>query len=194
MRKITSISLLLTLLLLPVVVSNGQLPPPRQNRSMIDTLRAAGNFTKLLLLIDKAGLKDRLSSTTQAITLFAPDDNAFQTLRNGAFEEATSDSAKARAVLLPYIMPGLFSSGDLRNAALHHIPIKTLSGQPVTISIDKSQKDSLVLTFVQFTATKPGTTEPINGWPCCGGMRSVDHRTANGFYHEITFTNGGVGR
>jgi uncharacterized surface protein with fasciclin (FAS1) repeats len=59
-------------------------PPPLApaTANALDTLKARGNFTTFLKLIDAAGLTDTINGL-QAITLFAPTDAAFAALNPG---------------------------------------------------------------------------------------------------------------
>jgi uncharacterized surface protein with fasciclin (FAS1) repeats len=41
-------------------------------KTLIENLRAAGNFTKLLLVLDKADLTATLAARSKTVTLFAP--------------------------------------------------------------------------------------------------------------------------
>src|SRR5258708_4104958 len=149
MKRIIAIIIASLSLLLPSIGTCGQTGsgPSTQSRSMIDNLRAAGGFTQLLLLIDRAGLSPTLSSRTQAVTFFALEDKTLFKLPKETLDSLLKDSAKSRAFLLPYIVSGLFNSDDLRNAASRHILLHSMSGRPLSVSTDKTPKSYVLVTF-----------------------------------------------
>lgn len=204
MKKRTNGAIALALVLLITAVSRNalaQMPKPELRvqasaggRGLIESLRAEGRFTKLLALLDKAGLTETLSDSTNSFTLFAPDDNAFALLPAVRLADLMADPAKAREAILPYILNGRFTSKDLippvpRNKLL------TLAGASLQTSrrvpVRKGATDMLI---VLFDTTQLNREE--RGWPCCGKIVSADHLASNGIYHAITFVtaSGGVWR
>jgi hypothetical protein len=197
MKRVTATVIVSLSLLLPSIGTRGQTGSgtSAQSRSMIDNLRAAGGFSQLLLLIDKAGLDATLSSRTQAVTFFALEDKTLLKLPKGTLDSLLKDSAKSRAFLLPYIVSGLFNSDDLLNAASHHASLHSLSGQSVGLSTDKSPKTPLLLTYDPCPVEwgRP-TTQKKELVSCSARIISANHRTANGYYHIIASTDGGIWR
>ena len=165
-----------------------------ESRGLIVNLRAAGHFTKLLALLDRAGLTDTLSDSTKSFTLFAPDDDAFALLPAVRLAYLMGDPAKAREAILPYILNGRFTSKDLippipRNRLL------TLAGSSLQTSRRVPiRKGATAMLIVVFDTAQLNKEE--NGWPCCGKIVSADHLSLNGIYHAITFVtaSGGVWR
>jgi uncharacterized surface protein with fasciclin (FAS1) repeats len=74
---------------------------PEQNRGIVESLRAAGHFTKLLALMETAGLTETLSRSTKDFTLFAPGDDVFALLPAVLLADLNSDPAKALSKGLP---------------------------------------------------------------------------------------------
>ena len=102
---------------------------PNQPQTLIESLRAAGHFTKLIALLDKAGLTDTLSDSTKSFTLFAPDDNAFALLPAVLVADSLADRTKARELLLPYILNGRFASKDLIPPVPRNKLLQTIGAQ-----------------------------------------------------------------
>jgi uncharacterized surface protein with fasciclin (FAS1) repeats len=167
---------------------------PEQNRRLVESLRAAGNFTTLLLVLDKAGLSDTLSNSTKGLTLFAPDDEAFALLPAVLVKRLTADPAEARAFILPYILNGKVMSEDLRILSPRRDLLRTFAGTSLQVSNNPgagaglTAKDSAGL-IVIFDVARRGVGGSPTGWPCCGRVTSADHLTANGVYHEISFAS-----
>jgi hypothetical protein len=91
----------------------GSLHNPKVNMSTYDYLKSnsAGLFDTLLLLIDKAGLKDKVNQ--QGVTFFAPTDysiNTYLTLR--ALEEQNIDPNRKWTIdsMIKYEMPKFIDS------------------------------------------------------------------------------------
>lgn len=196
--------------------------PAAREHDLVASLRAAGNFTKLLVILDRAGMTATLSDSTKGFTLFAPDDAAFAQLPAALVAKLTADPAQARAFILPYILSGRLTGGDLTRAAsnlgLHDARrqaaqlagrdsaqtaprggLRTFAGTPLQVSNRPdggagltARSDAGLLVIFDAAASAGGT----NGWPCCGRVTSADHVMANGVYHVITFTgaDGGARR
>lgn len=171
---------------------------PVQRQTLLERLRAAGNFTKLLLVLDKAGLTDTLSNSTKGLTLFAPDDAAFALLPAVLVAKLTADPVEARAFILPYILSGKLMSKDLPILPPPRDRLKTFAGTTLQVS-NKGGEAGLLVIFdaaAMGVGGSPTGAGSSKGWPCCGRVTSADHLTANGVYHVITFAgaDGGVWR
>jgi hypothetical protein len=170
-------------------------PPQNQRQTIVETLRTAGGFTKLLLVLDKAGLTQKLGETNESFTLFAPDDKSFRGLPNGVLEKLLADPAKSRGFILPFIVAGRLSVKDLVLVAERHGSMQSLAGTALRVSIAKSQPNVFTITFdppAPIRSATPGPGEG-NGWPCCGWIATTDHAAANGIYYEVAFAAGGGG-
>jgi len=63
--------------------------------------------------IKQAGLADSLASA-QAVTLFAPDNEAFAKLQGGTVMSALEDSNKLKTILTYHVVPQKFVASNLR--------------------------------------------------------------------------------
>jgi uncharacterized surface protein with fasciclin (FAS1) repeats len=108
-----------------------QSPPTGQsNRSnILDILQANTPFSTLTQAIQAAGLTNTLSKGTY--TVFAPTDEAFQALPQGALEFLTKPENKnlLRQILRYHVVPGNLTSKKLKSGRL-----KTLGGD-VTVRV-----------------------------------------------------------
>jgi len=162
-----------------------------QTGGLVESLRAAGNFTKLLAIMDKAGLTETISASHKGLTLFAPDDDAFALLPAVLVADWNSDPTKARGWILPYILTGKLLSKDF-TATMPLSRLRTFAG--TTLQFSNGGRAGLLVIFDRASmgvGGSPTGTEGSKGWPCCGRVTSADHLTANGIYHVITFAAGG---
>jgi len=102
----------------------------RQNdeKNIVQTAQAAGNFKTLTKLVVKAGLADTLSNSGP-YTVFAPTDAAFKKVPKSTLKSLARHPAKLRAVLLYHVVAGRVPSSQvvmLKSA-------KTLNGKFVRI-------------------------------------------------------------
>jgi uncharacterized surface protein with fasciclin (FAS1) repeats len=102
----------------------------RQNdeKNIVQTAQAAGNFKTLTKLVVKAGLADTLSNSGP-YTVFAPTDAAFKKVPKSTLKSLAKHPAKLRAVLLYHVVAGRVPSSQvvmLKSA-------KTLNGKSVRI-------------------------------------------------------------
>ena len=198
--------LLVALAPTPICAQEGrQSLPPRQpgarqglateqSGGLVASLRATGHFTKLLALIETAGMTETLSDSTKSLTLFAPDDDAFALLPAVLVSDLNSDPAKARGFILPYILTGKLLTKDLASTPSRS-RLRTFAGTTLRFSNGRGGAGLLVI----FDARSSGVGgSPIGAgadgskaWPCCGWIVSADHVTANGIYHVINFAAGG---
>ncbi|NVN92010.1 MAG: fasciclin domain-containing protein [Desulfuromonadales bacterium] len=78
-------------------------------KDLYETLISDGTFTKLLDLLDKAGLSDKLRNPG-TITLFAPDDKAFTRLD---IDEVTKERDKLVALAGYHFVEGRLTAADI---------------------------------------------------------------------------------
>ena len=90
-------------------------PTPAQTNTVIDVLRAQGNFSTLLTALDGAQLTDTLASRS-AITIFAPTDEAFAALPE-ADRTRLLDPANAQ---------------ELRSLLLYHVIVADVETSQIT--------------------------------------------------------------
>jgi len=108
---------------------------------IVQTAISAGNFTTLATALTEAGLVDALKGDGP-FTVFAPTDDAFKKLPEGALEGLLKDKEALKNVLLYHVVSGNVSSTDVvkldKATTLNgsDIKIKTVDGK---VMINDSQ-------------------------------------------------------
>ena len=89
-------------------------PAQAQNRDIVDTAVAAGQFKTLAAALKAAGLIDTLKGAGP-FTVFAPTDEAFAKLPKGTVEDLLKPENKAKltAVLTYHVVPGKVMAADV---------------------------------------------------------------------------------
>ncbi len=95
------------------VISLGAVSLQAQDKDIVDTAIAAGNFTTLVKAVQAAGLVDTLKSAGP-FTVFAPTDEAFAKLPPGALSGLIADPAKLKEVLLYHVVSGKVMAADVK--------------------------------------------------------------------------------
>ena len=103
------------------------------DKNLAETAIAAGKFKTLVAAAKAAGLVDALGGS-DALTVFAPTDEAFAKLPKGTVESLLKPESKQKlaAILKFHIVAGRVYSGD----ALKAKTAKTLQGSAVSIKAD----------------------------------------------------------
>jgi len=109
-------------------------PAPAQERDVVDTAVAAGNFETLAKLLTRADLVDALKEPGP-YTVFAPTDAAFAKLPKRKLRALKRSPEKLRAVLLYHVAAGRFKAEDVVKRA-HS---ETLNGKRVRIRVTNSK-------------------------------------------------------
>jgi uncharacterized surface protein with fasciclin (FAS1) repeats len=104
-------------------------------KDIVDTAVAAGQFTTLAKALTVAGLVDTLKGAGP-FTVFAPTDEAFAKLPAGALEELLKDKAKLTKVLTYHVVPGKVLAADVVKLK----EAKTVEGQSVKIDTSSGVK------------------------------------------------------
>lgn len=79
---------------------------------IVETAANAGMFNTLIKLVEAAGLVDLLKSPGPK-TVFAPVDNAFERLPEGALDRLLEDIPKLKKILTYHVVPGDVRAEDL---------------------------------------------------------------------------------
>ncbi len=109
-----------------------------QTKSVYDTLAATGKHKTLLALIDRAGLKERISptliedKTSELVTVFAPTDDAFAKVPKNIMDKLNSDPKLLEQVLLYHIASGKLGVSNLTDGLT---PV-TQEGETVKIKVE----------------------------------------------------------
>ena len=105
--------------------------------------REAGIFTTLLKIVTDVGLVDTLKEA-EAVTVFAPPDEAFAQLPNGTIESLTQDQAKE--IILRHVIPAKVLAADVVTG-----PVETLGGE--VIDLIKTDAGGVQITYEGNTIT-----------------------------------------
>ena len=89
-------------------------PPADAGRQTVaDVAATSPRLRTLARLLDASGLRETLSDTSTAYTLFAPSDDAFATLGDDAVAELEADPEAARQALLGHVLSTRMLSFDV---------------------------------------------------------------------------------
>ena len=126
-----------TFLALTVAASFLSAPAFAQDKDIVDTAVAAGNFTTLTAALTAAGLVDTLKGAGP-FTVFAPTDAAFAALPAGTVEDLLKPENKDKliAILTYHVIAGKVMSTDLSEG----LKAKTVNGAEVTITLEGGAK------------------------------------------------------
>jgi len=98
------------------------------SKDIVDTAVAAGSFKTLATALGEAGLVDALKGKGP-FTVFAPTDEAFAKLPDGAVESLLQDKDALAAVLTYHVVPGKVTAKDVMKIS----SAKTLQGDPIHV-------------------------------------------------------------
>jgi uncharacterized surface protein with fasciclin (FAS1) repeats len=104
-------------------------PPARGAENILQTARAAGSLDTLLTAIDRAGLSDVLQHEGP-YTMFAPSDEAFAKLPDGAVQSLLATPDTLADVVNYHLVPGRITARDIAG----RISAETLQGEDLAIS------------------------------------------------------------
>jgi uncharacterized surface protein with fasciclin (FAS1) repeats len=128
---IRSLGTLFAVVALAVVVSApAGAEPTSQQKNLVQTAVAAGQFKTLATLLTKAGLVRTLEQEGP-YTVFAPTDAAFARVPKSTLKALLADKAKLRAVLLYHVVAGKVTSAKVTDLS----SAKTANGQNVRIRV-----------------------------------------------------------
>jgi uncharacterized surface protein with fasciclin (FAS1) repeats len=101
-----------------------------EDRNIVQTAVAAGQFKTLAKLLTRAGLIDELQQP-RPFTVFAPSDAAFKKVPKRTLNVLLHNKAKLKAVLLYHVVSGKVTAADV----VKHSSAKTLDGRTVRIRV-----------------------------------------------------------
>ncbi len=102
---------------------------------IIETAIAGGSFKTLVAAVKAAGLTETLSGPGP-FTVFAPNDEAFAKLPEGAVDGLLKDIPKLRRLLAYHVVASKVLSADVMKLS----SAKTVQGQNVAITFNKGVK------------------------------------------------------
>src|SRR3954468_19119854 len=85
---------------------------PQSESNIVQTAVAAGQFTTLTKLLNRAGLAGALQQPGP-YTVFAPTDAAFKKVPTKTLNTLLRDKAKLKAVLLYHVVSGKLAAADV---------------------------------------------------------------------------------
>jgi uncharacterized surface protein with fasciclin (FAS1) repeats len=104
-------------------------------KKIIETAVTNGSLKTLVTAVKAADLAETLSKPGP-FTVFAPNDEAFAKLPEGALEELLKDIPKLRRLLAYHVVSGKALAADVKKLST----AKTVHGQNVTITSDEGIK------------------------------------------------------
>jgi uncharacterized surface protein with fasciclin (FAS1) repeats len=107
-----------------------EMAPEMQEMDIVDTAVANGNFTTLATALTEAGLIETLKGEGP-FTVFAPTDDAFAALPDGALEGLLADIPALTDVLLYHVVAGKVMAADV----VQLDSADTVLGKPVDITV-----------------------------------------------------------
>lgn len=131
MKKLITI-LALAALVLPATASTTT-ARTHENKNIVQTAVAAGQFKTLTKLLTRAGLVNTLQQPGP-YTVFAPTDAAFKKVPKKTLTALLRNKAKLRAVLLYHVVPGKVTATDVVKLS----SAKTLNGKSLRIRVASS--------------------------------------------------------
>jgi uncharacterized surface protein with fasciclin (FAS1) repeats len=103
-----------------------------QDKDIVETAVAAGQFKTLAKLLGDAGLVETLKGPGP-FTVFAPTDEAFAKVPAATLEALAKDKAKLKSVLLYHVVSGKVMAADA--VKLAGKGVKTVEGQEAKIMV-----------------------------------------------------------
>ena len=113
------------------------MPAFAQDKDIVDTAVAAGNFTTLAGALTQAGLIETLKGPGP-FTVFAPTDAAFAALQAGTVDDLLKPENKDKliAILTYHVVSGKVMAADLTEG----MKAATVNGAEATITLDGGAK------------------------------------------------------
>jgi len=112
------------------VIGKVMLPPPG---NVLDVLALDSRFSKLVSLIKKSGLADKLQADGP-YTIFAPNNEAFAALGQKTLDRLTSDQEELTAFISKHIFENaLCCAGIQRSRWYYHPQVRVMSGDLVKL-------------------------------------------------------------
>ena len=121
-----------TTLLVLVAIAVGASPAAaaRQDRDIVDTATAAGDFTTLTELLERAGLVEALEDPGP-YTVFAPTDAAFAKVPKHKLDALQKNRKRLRSVLLYHVVGKKLTAAQV----MERKRAKTLNGKKVRFRV-----------------------------------------------------------
>jgi uncharacterized surface protein with fasciclin (FAS1) repeats len=105
-------------------------PAVAAEKNIVETAVAAGEFTTLVGLVEKAGLAGALSGDDK-LTVFAPTDEAFSKVPEATIEKLGRKPKLLRRVLKYHVVAGNLEAADI----VQRRSVRTLAGAKIKIRV-----------------------------------------------------------
>ena len=105
-----------------------------RDKDIVDNAVNAKNVTTVVSLVQKAGLVDTLKSTGP-FTVFAPNNDAFDAVPKATLDKISGDMNLLKTVLTYHVVPGTYTSADLRAMAASGQTVKTVQGETLSFKM-----------------------------------------------------------
>jgi uncharacterized surface protein with fasciclin (FAS1) repeats len=102
-----------------------------EKMDIVETAISAGSFETLVTAVKAAGLVEALKGEGP-LTVFAPTDEAFASLPEGALEALLKDKEALGAVLTYHVVPGQLKAADVVKLS----KMESLNGQDIEVKVD----------------------------------------------------------
>lgn len=105
-----------------------------REKDIVDNAVNAKNVTTVVELVQKAGLVDTLKGTGP-FTVFAPNNDAFAAVPEATLTKVSGDMNLLKTVLTYHVVPGTYTSADLRTMAASGATVKTVQGEMLSFKM-----------------------------------------------------------
>lgn len=97
------------------------------SKDIVDNAVNAKNVTTVVGLVKQAGLVETLKGTGP-FTVFAPNNDAFNAVPKDILNKVSSNNDLLKTVLTYHVVPGTYTTADLRAMASDGMTVKTVQG------------------------------------------------------------------
>lgn len=101
---------------------------------IVDNAANANNVTTVVSLVKQAGLVETLKGVGP-FTVFGPNNSAFEAVPKATLDKVAGDNNLLTTVLTYHVVPGTYTSADLRALASSGARIKTVQGGELSFTI-----------------------------------------------------------
>ncbi len=129
----------------------------RRAADIVDTAIAAGSFSTLVQAIETADLVDVLKGEGP-FTVFAPTDDAFGRLPEGALDQLLEDKSRLADVLKLHVTPGRLTTTALAGVAA----VKTVQGESLEVDASLGLKIGSAYVIQSDVETANGVVHAID--------------------------------
>jgi transforming growth factor-beta-induced protein len=130
MKKIAALVVGAVVLVVAAGIATASPAKTAEDKNIVETALAAGQFKTLASLVTKAGLADTLA-TGGPFTVFAPTDEAFAKVPQATLDALAQNPDQLKAVLLYHVAPGRVTAADVVKLS----SVKTLEGSSLSIKV-----------------------------------------------------------